>query len=492
MKDTVDSPNRDIDRRMVKRKLASILSVGKRRADKLVNDAPEADVQALAELFRKVSGKLASKWLAPILAGLTDQDWGISEAGERCVFDGGTASMRYLSHELPQEHEAACKYLTQRSVLMTGLHVRKGPYNALTRWEGPAPGCVDKMPTVKLNVDTAFGSTLSHLESSLSDATLVVVQKDREAQGIPDTVSTPPMAMIRASQHVLGRMKSKLDEWCRVENPSVHLPDSLLTLVSAHLSVNRALWELCAKDARGAEAAQCSISFLGELNARGIRTVPADAALWDYVAGGRREILRRLLASWFGYKGQLTDEGYFKRAMSDADVETVVHVSEQMQARYIAGPRTSVSKLHDPESPVRAHGSAENLFLFAMATVSTWYVKGYWGRDEPQPFQTTREFPSKSSSKRAAFQAENPQIHTEELVSQIYGQMFFGNRPGNLLVDDVREYARSQSVQRAHLQQTLEYAVKKRTVQELMNLHTHVQEMCCIDEPAEACDAQTA
>jgi hypothetical protein len=459
----------------LKRRLAAILTIDEKQSLALIRESPEHEVQVVQRLFQAVSTQLSYKWMAPVLAGLSANDWGTSTAGEKCLIDDGTASMRYLSHELPEDHEFARKYLAERTALMRGLDDENGPYHEMTVWLEPVPdSVVDASTVVNLNVDTAFGATISDLELLLAAGTEGAVRLCRRTFNIDDASATPGKITKVCSATKAQELKGEIDEWSNTGSADGSPPASLLALVSAHLSVNRALWELCAKDARGNEATDCSVSFLGKLNDHGITALPDEIADWDREPSGRKDALRRLLLRWFGDGGRLTASGdpFFARVMEDEDVDAAVFLSEVVQTRYIDGPRPTLSSLIDPCNPTKIHGNAHNLFVFAMAAVSTFYVKRYSAhRGRLKPFQTAQEFHALNRTNYPVFKGEEPRIHTEELLSQVYGQIFFGD----MRAEKVRELAEAQSVKRAHLQQVLEYAVKNRTSRQLLNLHRNVR-----------------
>lgn len=65
-------------------------------------------------------------------------------------------------------------------------------------------------------------------------------------------------------------------------------------------------------------------------------------------------------------------------------------------------------------------------------------------------------------------------IHAEELIEQVYGQMFFSNQGWDLRAESVRQHAETQTIKRAYHEQLFEFAVKGRTSKELLNLFTQV------------------
>jgi hypothetical protein len=236
--------------------------------------------------------------------------------------------------------------------------------------------------------------------------------------------------------------------------------------------------EYAAKDARGLEAANMFVPFLERLNHHGLYGVPD--GFFEATDGGAGYI-RQLLTEWFTIDGTLVKiDPYFKRHMTDSDIELVINWSHQLQESYIAtrgmgadwdarGGKEKVEK----ESRA-AHGNPMNLFIFAMVMAAAYY----------ETAQTAREFTGHSKAKYSVFPARGdvakgmrnaPPTHAADLLMQAYGQVHFANDGWELRADRLVEYAQTRSTIRAHFQQLLYFSVKNRASRQLFALFQELQ-----------------
>ncbi|APA84057.1 hypothetical protein BJG93_00555 [Paraburkholderia sprentiae WSM5005] len=466
----------DEEFRRARENLADILSVGECAASEILHDGYLNEVHSLVGLLQQASNALAHKWNALLLAKLPVDAWDIGPTGERRITPRNFASMRYLSPLLTgKDKEVADLWVTARKNLSSVLHEPGGPYAAMTEWK-PAEQFRSKVAqNLPFGDDIAFMETIIGLDNLLGQQITLFAGRRHKALGLPVGVALPAEEDKRCSRDALQFMKQNVDAWCKDASLAGKAPDSLRARIAVNLSVNRALWETCAKDTIGEEAATVAAQFLSRLNGCGITTVPDEVP----TRGTKWTGLAELLSRWFGAKGWLREQDdVFTRVMTPQDIDRAVQLTESVQKRYKANRGGNGG----PELAERIHGNPENLFIFAMATVSVFYVKGHWGgKSQLRPVQTLKEIPAehnKSSSRYPAFSTLDSgdglmfPIHAEELIEQVYGQMFFSNQDWNLQGENVRQHAETQAIKRAFHEQLFEFAVKGRTSRELLNLFT--------------------
>lgn len=472
----------DDELRSAREYFADILTIEECAATKRLHDGHMHEVPVLVELFRKASHTLSNKWNAPLLAKLPVKAWEIGPAGLRRIKPHDFASMRYLSPRLSaEEMEIAEKWMAEREKLMKGLHEPGGPYSTMTEWKSPGQFKAESVNRLPFNGDIAFMETVDWLDNHLGREMKRLTRSRHSTLGLSISEALPLSEDKRCSLEALELTKQQVEVWCKDASLAGAAPDSLRTVIAANLAVNRAMWETCGKDARGEEATIVAQEFLNHLNGCGFDEVPPEVPTRQVKWTG----LAELLSNWFGPKGLLRQrDNFFVRILSPAQIALAVELSESVQARYMRGRGFGMQ----PGEGELAHGSPENLFIFAMATVSVFYVKGQWGEiSDIHPVQVPKEFRNQESRSSSRYPASSPlkvdsvesggqmlRIHAEELVEQVYGQMFFANTDWNLRAQQVPQHAEKQAVQRACHEQLLEFAVKVRSSQELLNLFTQV------------------
>jgi hypothetical protein len=269
----------DDEYRRVRDALVAILSIDIEQAAALLHAGNMRTIRSLAELLRGASGVLANQWMGHILAKIPVDAWGLNTAGERYVLPGNYASMRFLSSEVAEKHQAIAKrILTARRDLMQGLERLDRPYHEVSAWTEPPDFNLPEMRQLPLNADVRFSETLVMLENVMTTDAAIRDQRWRDGKSwsIYDPL-TPPEVTSENSRLALVELKHKIDRWCRDDGLRGPLPDSLPARVSVNLAANRAILELCAKDARAAEAAGVAIQFFTKLNEGGIDRVPLEA-----------------------------------------------------------------------------------------------------------------------------------------------------------------------------------------------------------------------
>lgn len=452
----------------VKRLLTEILTISPSEAAELTR-AHSHEVKKLAISFEAANAQSNQNWAEAILAKVPLSAWEETYGNEFRIRPSKSASMRFLSRGEPTDDALALKEI-RRALHNDLLTHMAGPlrleYRPMLRWVETAE-VSPEASDLTLSSDTAFGQCLRAVEELLSSQRHIYEQHFRENCATPLDVTIPFIASLKCSERAYRFMAAQIEQICVTESDvSPLVKESLFARVSANISCNRVLLEYSAKDARGLEAAEMCAPFLQRLNYHGLYGVPD--TFFDATDGGTK-YLRYLLTDWFKIDGTLVKiDPYFKRHMTESDIELIINWSHQLQELYITtrgmgGDWSARGGKEEVEKKSRAaHGNPMNRFIFAMVIAAAYY----------ETVQTAREFTGHSKAKYSAFPARGdvakaarnaPPIHAEELLLQAYGQVFFANDGWALHADRVVEYAQTRSAIRSHFQQLLYFAVKNRT-----------------------------
>ncbi|NVH62940.1 hypothetical protein HQ621_18675 [Pseudomonas simiae] len=123
-----------------------------------------------------------------------------------------------------------------------------------------------------------------------------------------------------------------------------------------------------------------------------------------------------------------------------------------------------------------AHGSSNNLFIFALALVGAFY----------QNARTTHEFTGRSNPFYSVFPGRalhnskrviHPPTHALNVLIQTYGLIFFSNSDWDLFPDRVIARAETKRIKKAHIQQLLCFVTKGRSSAELVFLHRRLRDL---------------
>jgi len=459
----------DLD--LIKNKLVDILTRTRSEVAVLAQQH-RAEIRPLAEVLRSAKD-IHHKWSAVVLAQVPESAWGIGPGGEEQVIPSAAASMRFLSNRLlGAKSEDARKHIEARTTLLANLLEEmpepryRQAYRDMLAVKSYGEAWNPNDPRLPLSSDSAFGHSLHNLEKLMDSGLVFFEQTWRQEKDWPESQSTPREISRHYSKEALAQVCNHVAQWCQMDDGLDDAPESLMALVGANLSVNRALLELAAKEARGWETAQMNEQFLQQLNDLGITEVPDISD--DPEAG--EHALEEILKTWFGHGGSKLKPG--QRHMVDSDIRITLDWSRQLQQDYMD---ERGRKNLDPELVERAHGGGSNRFIFALAIVGAFCCNT----------RIAYEFTGHSNSTYAVFPdrgqvAEgyrvSPPRHAKEFLMQAYGQIFYANDGWELRPDRIREYAVTASVKRSHLQQLLRFAVKGRSSKALMALHRQLDE----------------
>lgn len=463
---------------LVKGKLPHILTMEPNIVSTWVRKEHPDEVSALAEVFNLAASELHHKWQAAVLAQVPVSAWVSGPGKVLHIKPSSAASMRYLSREsLGEDAHDELQQVRTRQKLQEALLEKMSPscrssYRPMLHWvEYDKLGELSGVRGFPLSSDTAFGRNLLILEGLMINQLHVYEQDWHQKNKWPENESTPSDVTRAFSQEALQHLGKLVQQWCQDTVSLNSVPESLLALTSTNLSVNRALLEFAAMEARGMEAARMNEQFLRELNQQGVLEVPY---MMDDCGPEEREYqLRKILTCWFGHEGSMLQSGsFFRRPMNSSDIEMVVLWSRQLQEMYLR----ERGGLDGPEAAHKAHGSSCNRFIFAIAMAGAFYCNA----------STAHEFTGHSNSTYAVFpdrgeaasgNRQTPPTHAAHFLMQAYGQIFFANSGWDLCADRVREYAETASIKRSHLQQLLRFAVKDRTSRELLALYQNLQQL---------------
>ncbi|MBP0941011.1 hypothetical protein V2K16_14415 [Pseudomonas alliivorans] len=462
---------------IVKRKLPGVLTLTVKEVACLAKQFHPDEVDRLATILVEAPARLHHKWLAQIMGSVPIKAWVTGPDNELYVSAPKEASMRFLSERLPlRERTKRAQLEAFRTELfydlfsnMTPLKRRfHEPMLALASPEDLQPYFPGWMqPTAETN----FGLELLHLEKMFDLLVSNEEQKWVAENAHPTSLTLPNDALRKCSEKALVFVLNRLEQWIREDAPEAEkAPNSMLGLVSANLSANRAMLEYSAVDDRGVEAAKLTEGFLRALNAKGITEVPME--MNALAPDTSLFVLKNLLQKWFSHEGLLIEpSGFFNRTMTDSDINIVVTWAPIVQESYIRSQAAS-----RPFAEVMgAHDSSNNLFIFALALVGAFY----------QSTRTSHEFTGRSNSVYSVFPGRAlhksnrvivPPTHALTVLIQTYGLIFFANSDWDLFPDRVIARAETKRIRRAHFQQLLCFMTKGRSSGELVLLHRRLRD----------------
>ncbi len=215
--------------------------------------------------------------------------------------------MRYLSREsLGEDAVSELKQVETRKMLFVELLEQMSPssrsiYRPMLRWVPYDELGDTSVAQFPLSSDTAFGYNLFVLENMMAEQLRVYEEKWHTENNWPEDQSIPSEVTRACSLGAQQHLSKLVERWCEDSARLSCVPESLLALTSANLSVNRALLELAAAEARGMEAASMNEKFLRALNQRGVLEVPH--VIDDCGPDEFESQLRKILISWFGHGG---------------------------------------------------------------------------------------------------------------------------------------------------------------------------------------------
>lgn len=426
----------------------------------------EAELASFYALSESATFKLNAQWTKAILAALPDKFW---SEGSVPMLDqtGSAASLRLLTtaYDGKEQLESAV-HLAARKEIMQALLDRmpdghRSAYRDMLSWvDYPGEDPRDVFG------DTRFDLALIQLERMMEG---MVAEQDRcwrEQCCLPDAQATPVEKREEFSAVALRQTFYFIVRCWEYGERMFKVPDSLLALLSTNMSCNKAVLEYAAMNYRGREAREMMLSFLGRLNALGVREVPSafGAPLNDASCG---EVIRSTFLEWFGYQGRLiTPKTTFAKHMTNSDIQRLVDLSLQLQTEYIAtrGSNPTVSGSQAQE----IHGAPSNRFIFALVLAAAFYSKARTA----QEFAVGKNaayavFPDRQSIKKGHVLT----IHAKDVLLKAYGLVFFSNSGWNLAPDGIERYAQCTESRRVHNQAAILCAVKGRNPRELMGLY---------------------
>lgn len=433
----------------------------------------EDDLASFYAISESATYKLNSHWMKAILAALPDKFWSVSQEAIALLDQTGSAgSLRLLTTAYDgKEQQESVLHLAARKEVMQALLDRipeshRGAYRDMLSWidapgkeGGDAPG------------DTRFGLALFELEQMMGYMVAEQERLWRTQSRLNDSQPTPVEVREKFSAIALRQTFYFMVRCWEYGKNMLKTPDSLLALLSANMSCNKAVLEYAAMNQRGREALEMTVSFLRELNAQGVHEVPP--AFYDLSPAACDDTIFTTFKSWFGHKGDFIGSGTsFAKHMTNSDIRILVDLSHQLQAEYIATRGSS------PMAPAgqgqEIHGSPWNRFIFALVLAAAFYSKA----------RTDQEFVVGKNASYAVFpdrksikQGHLLTIHAKDVLLKAYGLVFFGNSDGNLAPDDIEQYAQGTETRRLHNQVAILCAVKGRTSGELIGLYESLKQL---------------
>lgn len=431
------------------------------------------DLASFYAISESATYKLNAQWMKAILAALPDKFYSVNREGiPQLDQTGSAASLRLLStvwddRERQESvlHQAARKEVMQ--ALFNGIpEADRGAYRGMLSW-------ADSTELEKREVpgDTHFGLALFELERLMEGMVAQQELQWRRHSTLDDSQTTPVDVREKFSAIALRQTIYFIERCWEYGSTTYKMPDSLLALLSANMSCNKAVLEYAAMNYRGREALQMTVSFLRELNARGVHAVPQ--AFNDLSSAECDIAIFTTFKTWFGQKGDFIRLGTsFAKHMTDSDIQVLVETSRQLQDEYIGTRGAPPIPLSNHAQKV--HGSSCNRFIFALVLAAAFYSKS----------RTDQEFVIGKNASYAVFpdrksikQGNLITVHAKDALLKAYGLVFFGNRGWNLSPDGIEQYAQSAENRRLHNQVAILCAIKGRSPEELMGLYENLREL---------------
>lgn len=428
----------------------------------------EDDLTKFYAISESATYKLHSQWAKAILAALPDKFWSVSQEGILLLGKtGSAASLRLLSTawdrkaELEESvlHQSARKQVME--ALLEGIPAAdKSAYKEMLSWVERKGKDGSDFPG-----DTSFGLALIEVEKMMDGMVAELDLDWRRQNGVDDSLTTPVELREEFSAIALQKTVNFMSRCWNYGTNKPDMPDSLLALLSANMSCNKAVLEYAAMNNRGREALELVTSFLRELNAYGVQEVPLE---FDALSPAECDnALFKLFQTWFGYRGDfIKPSSLFAKHMTNSDIKLLVKLSRELQRDYIA---TRGSRyLNSAYQAQDIHGGSNNRFIFALVLAAAFYCKA----------RTDQEFVVGKNASYAIFpdrqsikQGRMLTIHARDSLLKAYGLVFFGNTGWNLVSGDIELYARGTETRRLHNQAAILCAVKGRSTKELMGLY---------------------
>ncbi|MES2670669.1 MAG: hypothetical protein V4673_09670 [Pseudomonadota bacterium] len=433
----------------------------------------EDDLTNFYAISESATYKLNAQWMKAILAALPDKFWSVSQEAVALLDQTGTAaSLRLLTsaYDGKKQQESVLHLAARKEVmqaLLDGINeAHRGAYRDMLSWID----CPEKQG-YDAPGDTSFGLALTELERMMDSMVAEQDQRWRRESRWDDSHTTPVEVRNSFSAVALRQTFYFMARCWEYGKNMVDTPDSLLALLSANMSCNKAVLEYAALNYRGREALEMTVSFLHELNAQGVHEIPT--AFDDLGPAECDEAISTKFKTWFGHKGDFIEPGtFFVKHMTNSDIQELVDLSRQLQAEYI---NARGSNPFAPASQAQnIHGSSTNRFIFALVLAAAFYSKA----------RTDQEFVVGKNASYAVFpdrqsikQKHLLTIHAKDLLLKSYGLVFFGNSGWNLKPDDIKQYAQGTENRRLHNQVAILCAVKGRTSKELMGLYDSLKQL---------------
>lgn len=433
----------------------------------------EDDLASFYTISESATHKLNAQWTKAILAALPDKFYSMSEEGVPQLDQiGSAASLRLLSSVWDgAEQQESVLHQAARKEVMQALfdHIPdadRGAYRDMLSWADSTESEKSEVPG-----DTRFAQVLGELERMMESMVAEQELQWRRHSTLDDRQPTPVDVRENFSVIALQKIFSFMGLCWEYGRNTYKLPDSLLALLSVNMSCNKTVLEYAAMNYRSHEAMEMTVSFLRELNIRGIWEVPiafeglspteCDSAIFN------------TFQTWFGYKGDFIRPGQaFAKHMTKSDIQVLVELSRQLQAEYLTTRgSTPISSRNQTQE---VHGGSFNRFIFALVLAAAFYSKA----------STDKEFVVGKNASYAIFpdrksikQGHLLTIHAKDALLKAYGLVFFGNSGSNLLPDGIKQYGRLTELRRLHKQVVILCAVKGRSLVELMGLFENLQQL---------------
>ncbi len=451
--------------------IAGILTVDEEEALHHIKQQPE-EALALYMVFvdgMKTHGFNAREWRSHTMALLPTKYWVGVET--RCgmplkyVAPNDLASLKYLTQTVA--NDAGLRQVRNREVLYNLLKDKvpsaiRQQYQKLLAWEPLSAEAVENYPNIG---DSAVLGVMHGIEQMYYIAYTKQERKAREETRQDDPLKgTPPYLIEEIARRTSGLVQATIfqEAWgfeaedfqstsnfFQAFGGDVGDEKSLVLKVLLNVAANRMLLERAKGQALAQEGLKFNINLINALNARGIWEAPVvtDNNYSD-------EHIQEIMARWFsaGIPGFTLTEDY---------LEVCLELGKQAQTHYV--------KTRGANAP-QTHESPYSRFLFTLALVACHY-SGAQTTDEFSNGKWCDVVPGKSKGIRRT-QPLPP--GAQDMISSMYGQLFFGNYVHKLSPDGMATYAKAFQVKHAHLQHLLFLMFKTNSVSNIQAMYDMV------------------
>lgn len=257
---------------------------------------------------------------------------------------------------------------------------------------------------------------------------------------------------------IVNHLSKLIDENNTLTPP---IGNCLQKMLSDNLVANEMINELEALNNRTREAQEIATDLITNLEMENISGIPEEFLSANLEEGS--DLIEKYLKYWFGAKGILLNEKYFKnsRPISGSQIKLILKWSKKAQQEYLKTKGYYCQSTH--EHP-------ESLFIFSLGLVGAFYSKS----------TILKENTGTSNSHRSVFPGnlgqENPPPHTLAILIEFYSQVYYGSTDYKFNIENILDHGKVSIEKRATQQKLIFKIVKHRPSKELLALRFYLAE----------------